>query len=181
MNKQQEIIQILNQNMVIGTEYPYKTIRTWAFDYKEGTLTSLLTKAKGAGYITHNVSDGSRTRVKTLSFQAIKEYENDHYINVSNNLGVTQVLCDKVKALKTVGFDQTEISKVLSVKHDTLKDMADCDYNVRKFNDLFRARLSSKTKSKVDNSLKMVFIIESIAKMNEVLDEMEKMLSDESN
>jgi hypothetical protein len=144
MTKQHDVIHMLNKKMAIGRKYTYNEIRKWGNSegHKEGTLTSVLTKSKGTGAVIQDVSFGLRERVREITFEEVREYDRTHYVKQSNTLGVTQVLCDKVKALVTTKFTDDEVMNVLNVKENVLKDIKSCNYNVRQFNDMYRARIA---------------------------------------
>ena len=144
-NKQESIIGLLNKSMSLNQPYDYSEIRmmTVPFGFKEGTVTSVLTKAKGAGLIDHNHSTGIRTRLGKITFAAIKEFDRSHYTQTSNTFGVTQKTCDKVKALEQAGFNVNEVMSILNLNSDVITDIADCKWNVRKYNDLFRSRVEA--------------------------------------
>jgi len=142
MTKQQGVIRMLNRKMVLGQKYEYGTIRRWGNQegHKEGTLTSVLTKSKGTGAVTQDGAYGLRERVREIIFEEVREYDRTHYTKQSNTIGVSQVLCDKVKALVTTHFTDTEITNVLKMKENVLQDIKKCNYNVRQFNDMYRDR-----------------------------------------
>lgn len=144
MTKQQAIIHMLNKKMRIGQKYTFDTIRHWSNEegHKEGTLTSVLTKSKGTGAVTQDANYGLRERVREITFEECREYDKTHYIKQSNTIGVTQVLCDKIKALVTTKFTDTEITNILKIKENVLQDIKSCNYNVRQFNDMYRARIA---------------------------------------
>jgi hypothetical protein len=144
MTKQHDVIHMLNKKMAIGRKYTYNEIREWGNSegHKEGTLTSVLTKSKGTGAVIQDVSFGLRERVREITFEEVREYDRTHYVKQSNTIGVTQVLCDKVKALVTTKFTDDEVMDVLKVKENVLKDIKSCNYNVRQFNDMYRARIA---------------------------------------
>ena len=143
MNKQQSVIYMLNEKMVLGKKYEYSEIRKWGNQkgYKEGTLTSILTKSKGIGAVTQDDDYGLRTRVREITFKEVREYDRTHYVKQSNTVGVSQVLCDKVNALITTHFTDTEIKNILKMEENILQDIKKCSYNVRHFNDMYRARI----------------------------------------
>ena len=144
MTKQQNVIHMLNNKMTFGQKYTYDTIRRWSNSegHKEGTLTSVLTKSKGTGAVLQDVSYGLRERVREITFEECREYDRTHYIKQSNTIGVTQVLCDKVKALVTTKFTDAEVTNVLKIKDNVLQDIKSCNYNVRQFNDMYRERIA---------------------------------------
>ena len=131
MTKQQAVIHMLNNSE----------------GHKEGTLTSVLTKSKGTGAVTQDASYGLRERVREITFEECREYDRTHYIKQSNTIGVTQVLCDKVKALVTTKFTDDEVTNVLKIKENVLQDIKSCNYNVRQFNDMYRARIARQKRS----------------------------------
>ena len=143
MTKQQGVIRMLNRKMVLGQKYEYGSIRRWGNQegYKEGTLTSVLTKSKGTGAVTQDGAYGLRERVREITFEEVREYDRTHYTKQSNTIGVSQVLCDKVKALVTTHFTDTEIKNILKMEENILQDIKKCNYNVRHFNDMYRARI----------------------------------------
>ena len=148
MTKQQAVINLLNRKMELGQKYKYDTIRKWSNSegHKEGTLTSVLTKSKGTGAVTQDENYGLRERVRLISFEEVREYDKTHYTKQSNTIGVSQALCDKVKALVTTKFTDNEVMNVLKIKENVLQDIKSCNYNVRQFNDMYRARIAMKKK-----------------------------------
>ena len=144
MTKQQAVIHLLNKKMSLGQKYTFDTIRGWSNKegHKEGTLTSVLTKSKGTGALIQDESYGLRERVREITFNEVREYDRTHYTKQSNTLGVSQVLCDKVKALVTTKFTDEEVVDVLKIKDNVLQDIKSCNYNVRQFNDMYRARIA---------------------------------------
>ena len=143
MTKQHDVIHMLNKKMAIGRKYTYNEIREWGNSegHKEGTLTSVLTKSKGTGAVIQDVSFGLRERVREITFEEVREYDRTHYVKQSNTVGVSQVLCDKVNALITTHFTDTEIKNILKMEENILQDIKKCNYNVRHFNDMYRARI----------------------------------------
>lgn len=145
--KQESIIGLLNKSMTLNHPYAYNEIRsmTVPFGFKEGTVTSVLCKAKGAGFIDHHSETGVRTRTGTITYKGIREFDRTNYTQRSNTSGISQKMCDKVAALVATEFKVSQITSILNLSRDVVNDVIDCGYNVRKFNDLFRSRLDAET------------------------------------
>lgn len=140
MNKQETIIAFLNNNMQVGQMYEYSEILKWSKEHKikEGTLSSLLTKAKGIGAILHNEKTGLRTKVHNIDYDNIKQFDKKHYNLPSNTSGITQKICNKVKALHTAKFSDDEVSNILKLDNNVISDIIQCKYNIHKYNELYR-------------------------------------------
>jgi len=141
---QEKIVEILNRKMIVGVWYPYTDIRSWTTGYKEGTLSSVLSKCKGIGALDYNPSSGDRARTREIKYQDMLDYSRT-FKTVSNNLGVTQIVCDKVKALKHVDFTNTEVGTVLNLKETVVADVISCEFNVHKYNDHWRETTAPKS------------------------------------
>ena len=140
MNKSETVVSFLNSNMKEGESYSYQEILKWGKDnkIKEGTLTSVLTKIKGTGAIVHNEVTGLRTKVSLITFKAIREYDREHYKQTGNDNGVTQKVCNKVKALRSAKFNVDEVSNILKLDSQVVEDIVECKYNIHEYNGLFR-------------------------------------------
>ena len=147
---QERLVNLLNRKMVIGLWYPYSEIRKWAGNYKEGTLSSVLSKCKSIGALAYNANSSDRMRTRDIEYEDMVNF-NKTYKTVSNNLGVTQVVCDKVKALKLVDFTNEEVSNVLKINESVLTDIISCEFNVHKFNDHWRES-TAKKESKIQGN-----------------------------
>ena len=143
---QEKIVKILNTKMIVGAWYSYSDIRSWTTGYKEGTLSSVLSKCKGIGALEYNNGSGDRARTREIDYQDMLDYSRT-FKTVSNNLGVTQVICNKVKALKHVDFTNTEVSTVLNLNETVVTDVINCEFNVHKYNDYWRETRASKETS----------------------------------
>ena len=141
---QEKIVEILNTKMIVGVWYPYSDIRSWTTGYKEGTLSSVLSKCKGIGALEYNNGSGDRARTREIDYQDMLNFSKT-YRTVSNNLGVTQVVCDKVKALKHVDFTNTEVGTVLNLNETVVADVISCEFNVHKYNDHWRETTAPKS------------------------------------
>jgi hypothetical protein len=140
---QERIVELLNTKMIVGVWYPYSDIRSWTTGYKEGTLSSVLSKCKGIGALEYNNGSGDRARTREIDYQDMLNFSKT-YRTVSNNLGVTQVVCDKVKALKQVDFTTAEVSTVLNLNEAVITDIINCEFNVHKYNDYWRESTAPK-------------------------------------
>lgn len=143
IKRQEQVIEVLNEKMTPGHSYPYHAIVGW-FDDKDtklGTITSVLTKAKMIGAIEHDNSTSLRKRTRIINVNEIIEYSKSAYVNITNNLGINQRICDKIKALMNVGIDNETICKLFKIKANVLDDVVKCNFKIREFNNLFRERL----------------------------------------
>lgn len=149
-SKQERIVDILNKNMLPNVWYTYSEIRYWTAEYKEGTVSSVLSKCKSLGALEYNPTNSDRRRIKEIGYKEMLNFCKT-YKTVSNNLGVTQVVCDKVKALKLVDFTNEEVGNVLKINESVLTDIISCEFNVHKFNDHWRES-TAKKESKIQGN-----------------------------
>ena len=146
---QERLVKLLNSKMTLGVWYPYSRITEWCTEYKEGTLSSVLSKCKSINALEHNPDSGDRRRQRDIEYVDILNFTKK-YKTVSNNLGVSQVICDKVKALKQVDFTHTEITTVLNLNEAVVTDIINCEFNVHKYNDYWRELTASKETNNVE-------------------------------
>lgn len=140
---QQRLVRLLNNKMTIGVWYPYSDIIGWCTGYKEGTLSSVLSKCKSIGSLEHNTDNGDRRRQRDIEYLDMLSFSKTNK-TVSNNLGVTQAICDKVKALRQVDFTNTQITTVLSLNESIVTDITNCEFNIHKYNDYWRESTAPK-------------------------------------
>ena len=140
---QERLVNLLNSKMALGAWYTYSDIQEFTTGFIEGTMTSVLSRCKSIGALEYNANSGDRRRIVDINYSNILNFSKS-YRTVSNNHGVTQVICDKVKALNQVDFSRSEITNVLNLKEATVTDIINCEFNVRKYNDYWREIRESK-------------------------------------
>jgi len=143
---QERLVNLLNSKMALGAWYTYSDIQEFTTGFKEGTMSSVLSKCKGIGALEYNANSGDRRRIVDIEYSNVLNFSKA-YKTVSNNHGVTQVICDKVKALNQVDFSRSEITDVLNLKEATVTDIINCEFNIYKYNDYWRETRASKENS----------------------------------
>jgi|TARA_R110000824_G_scaffold3880_4_gene18588 hypothetical protein len=134
---QERLVNLLNSRMALGAWYTYPEIQEFTAGYKEGTMSSVLSRCKSIGALEYNENSGDRRRLVDIKYTNILDFSKS-YKTVSTNHGITQVICDKVKALYQVDFSQPEITTVLNLKDNTVADIINCEFNIRRYNDYWR-------------------------------------------
>ena len=140
---QERLVNLLNSRMALGAWYTYPEIQEFTTGYKEGTMSSVLSKCKSIGALEYNANSGDRRRIVDIKYSNVLNFSKA-YKTVSNDHGITQVICDKVKALYQVDFSQSEITTVLNLKDNNVADIINCEFNIRKYNDYWREIRESK-------------------------------------
>ena len=146
---QERIVNILNRNMLSDVWYPHSAITQWLSEFKEGTISSVLSKCKSIGAVEYNISTGDRRRISNIDYMKVIEYVKDHQVR-SNDLGITKKVCDRVKSLSACDFSYAEVSNILGFKENIVQDIIKCDYNIHKFNENWRNE-RSKSQDKKNN------------------------------
>ena len=134
---QERIVDILNKYMLSDVWYPHSAITQWLSEFKEGTVSSVLSKCKSVGAIEYNISTGDRRRISNIDYIKVIEYVKRNQVR-SNDLGITKVVCNRVKSLSTCDFTEEEVSNILGIKLNLIQDIVKCEYNIHMFNQNWR-------------------------------------------
>jgi len=159
---QEKIVNILNTNMLPDHWYPYSTITGWLSEYKSGTVSSVISKCKSIGSIVLNDSTGDRQRVSTIDNNKMSEHTKKTKMR-SNDIGINKKICDRVKALFVCDFTYPEVSNILGLSEDVIRDIVKCEYNVHKFNQNWR-KLTSQSSEELFTSKERLISLEKAAK-----------------
>jgi len=128
---QQQVINLLNTKMVLNVGYSFKTLHGWGNEegIKTGTLTSVISKAKGTGAIIYDYNEGTRTRVATINNDEVNEYTKTKY----KPNKVTERTCERVHSLLTADFSTDEVCKIMKVTTDEVDRMKESNFDFRTY------------------------------------------------
>jgi|LULS01.1.fsa_nt_gb uncharacterized protein YoxC len=129
---QQQVINLLNTKMALNVGYSFNTIHRWgkAEGIKTGTLTSVISKAKGTGAIVYDRNENTRTRVTMINNDEVNEYSKTKYKQQNK---VTEKICERVRSLLTADFSTDEVCKIMKVTTEEVDRIKESNFDFRTY------------------------------------------------
>ena len=81
---QERLVNLLNSRMALGAWYTYPEIQEFTAGYKEGTMSSVLSRCKSIGALEYNENSGDRRRLVDIKYTNILDFSKS-YKTVSTN------------------------------------------------------------------------------------------------